>query len=302
MTKISVLMPVYNAERYVAEAVESILAQTYRDFEFLIINDGSTDGSLAILERYAARDARIRLISRPNTGLVGALNEGLSLAQGHLIARMDADDVALPRRFELQVDFLDHHPEVVCLGGAIQMIDEKGRYLTQIHPPQTNEDIQERALTGHTPMTHPTVMMRNECVAAVGGYRPETYPAEDLDLFLRLGERGQLASLPEAVLKYREHANSICQKNRDVQMDRMISVATQARERRHLPPHKITLVHFRSDMTRTSRHRFAIRNGWWAFGSGERRTALHYGLKAIEYQPWNAAGWKLLACVILKSK
>src|SRR4051812_4814918 len=95
---ISVLMPVYNAERYVAEAIESILAQSPGDFEFIIIDDGSKDGSLAILERYAARDPRIRLVSRPNTGIVKALNQGLEMASGELVARMDADDIALPGR------------------------------------------------------------------------------------------------------------------------------------------------------------------------------------------------------------
>jgi glycosyltransferase involved in cell wall biosynthesis len=121
---ISVLMPVYNTERYVAEAVESILAQTFRNFEFLIIDDGSTDRSLSILKRYAERDPRIYLVSRPNTGYVIALNEMLAMARGEFIARIDADDIALPERFEVQVAYLREHPEVVCLGSKVQFIDE----------------------------------------------------------------------------------------------------------------------------------------------------------------------------------
>src|SRR6476661_6105481 len=125
---VSVLMPVYNAGRYVAEAVESILGQTYADFEFLIVDDGSTDRSRAILERYAARDPRIRLVSRPNTGYAAALNELLGLARGELVARMDADDVALPERLLRQVNYLRAHPEVVCVGTAVHLIDGGGRF------------------------------------------------------------------------------------------------------------------------------------------------------------------------------
>ena len=121
--RVSVALPVHNCERYVAEAIESILAQTFTDFEFLIVDDGSTDGTLPILNRFAARDSRIRVISRPNTGIVGALNEMLGLARADLVARMDADDVALPVRFERQVRYLDEHPECVMVGSRVTIID-----------------------------------------------------------------------------------------------------------------------------------------------------------------------------------
>src|SRR5678816_4165512 len=110
--RVSIVMPVYNAAAYLAEAVDSILAQTFRDFQFVIVNDGSTDRSTAILERYAHRDQRIKLISRPNTGIVGALNDGLAEATGDYIARMDADDVSTPNRLAVQVDYLDKHLDV----------------------------------------------------------------------------------------------------------------------------------------------------------------------------------------------
>src|SRR5262245_4670824 len=113
---VSVVMPVYNAAAYVAQAVESIRAQTLGDFEFIIVNDGSTDRSPRLLEGFAARDSRIKLISRPNTGIVGALNDGVAAARGELIARMDADDVSLPTRLEKQVTFMRSHPQVVALG------------------------------------------------------------------------------------------------------------------------------------------------------------------------------------------
>ena len=130
--RVSVALPVHNCERYVAEAIESILAQTFTDFEFLIVDDGSTDGTLPILNRFAARDSRIRVISRPNTGIVGALNEILGLARADLVARMDADDVALPVRFERQVRYLDEHPECVMVGSRVTIIDPDGDALTEM--------------------------------------------------------------------------------------------------------------------------------------------------------------------------
>src|SRR3954465_13575599 len=113
---VSVVMPVYNAQRYLAEAVDSILAQTWRYFEFVIVDDGSTDRSPKLLERYAVRDSRIKLTLRPNTGIVGALNDGIAAASGEFPARMDADDVALPRRLEKQVAYLTELPKVMALG------------------------------------------------------------------------------------------------------------------------------------------------------------------------------------------
>ena len=127
---VSILMPVYNAQRYLASAVQSVLDQTFSDFEFIIINDGSTDRSEAILQEFASKDPRVKIVSRPNTGLTRALNEALSLARAPLIARMDADDLSLPRRLELQVARFGADHDLVLLGGAYELIDAAGRLLT----------------------------------------------------------------------------------------------------------------------------------------------------------------------------
>src|ERR1051325_1151561 len=111
---VSVLLPVYNAERYLESALQSVLGQTFSDFEVIAVDDGSKDNSKKILERFAANDPRIRVISRPNTGIVGALNDGLAVARGEFIARMDADDVALPGRFQAQLDYLRGHPDCIA--------------------------------------------------------------------------------------------------------------------------------------------------------------------------------------------
>ena len=155
------------------------------------------------------RTARIRLSSEPNAGYVVRLNEMLHQARGELIARMDADDVALPERFARQVEFLRCHPEVDVVGGAQEHIDSKGHLLIVIVTPEGHEEMQERALTGVCPINHPSVMMRRKAVLAVGGYRVEMMPAEDFDLWLRMGERGRLANLPDVITRYRVHESSV---------------------------------------------------------------------------------------------
>jgi len=296
---ISVLMPVYNAERYVAEAVESILNQTLGDFEFLIIDDGSTDRSLRILQRYAAADARIRLISRTNEGLVATLNELLALAQGELIARMDADDVALPHRFAQQVDFLRREPTVVCVGGAQDKIDEAGRMLIHHEDPLHDAEIQRMALCGRVPINHPSAMMRREAVLQVGGYDATLYPAEDLDLWLRLGEIGKLANLPETVLKYRQHANSVSEKRQTEQLQHWRLACERAWQRRGITGHFEVSETWRP-VDPASRHAFILRYGWIFFYRQQRWSAIAYGWRAIRILPLNRDGWQFLFCALLK--
>ncbi|MCS6814231.1 MAG: glycosyltransferase [Cyanobacteria bacterium] len=297
---ISVIMPVYNADRYVAQAVESILTQTFADFEFLIVDDGSTDRSLKILRHYAAQDDRIHLTSRPNTGYVIALNEMLRLAKGEFIARMDADDVALPDRFQRQVAFLRQHPEVVCVGGSHDIIDAQGRLLTTLKLPESNEEIQRLALAGHGSICHPCAMIRRSTIIAIGGYNEAMMPAEDLDLWLRLGELGQLANLPEPVLRYRLHMKSVSEQNTMHQRQRAREACEQAWQRRGIVGNFEASDRWRPGTDRASRLFFTLRYGWWAFNSRQRSTAILYGLRAITINPFNLEGWKLLICAIVK--
>lgn len=231
---VSVLLPVFNAGRYLRPAVQSILDQRFRDFELIVIDDGSTDESLAELQRFAAADDRIRLRSRENLGLVATLNELLALARGELIARMDADDIALPHRFDLQVDYLLGHPDVVCLGGGIELMDEADRRLHRPPPVRGNDAVQREALQGRIPICHPSAMYRTEAARRVGGYRAETYPAEDLDLWLRLGEVGRLDNLGACVLRYRIHPDSISVQQSRHQMRKMRIVCEDAWKRRNI--------------------------------------------------------------------
>jgi GT2 family glycosyltransferase len=293
---ISVCLPVYNAEAYVAEAVESILAQTYGDFEFLIIDDGSTDRSLAILERYAAQDARIRLSSRPNSGYVVRLNEMLDEARGEFIARMDADDIAMPARFAKQLDFLNAHPDFVAVGSRILTIDSDGEPIGEFCTAVVHEEIDRAHLEAHGGViSHPGVMIRATAIRALGGYRAEYWPVEDVDLWLRLAEVGRLANLPEMLLKYRLHLESTCSTQRGIQEERLQAAAVDAYRRRGLStPTDWEPAQKNADLTDPQEQ---LRKwAWWALHAGNLRTARKHALRSIRSNPLSWDNWKLVAC------
>jgi glycosyltransferase involved in cell wall biosynthesis len=205
---VSVVMPVLNGDKYVVEAVESILGQTFQDFEFIIIDDGSTDKSRSILEDFAARDARIRLVSRENRGLIISLNEAVALARGEFIARMDADDISLPTRFAEEVAFLRAHDDCVIVGSQVLMIDPDGDPLCLQGHVSDHASIDREFLLGNgTGLTHPVVMMRTSALRQIGPYDREVF-VEDLDLFLRICEVGKAHNLSSILLRYRQHVRS----------------------------------------------------------------------------------------------
>ena len=220
--KVTVLMPVYNGERYVGEAIESILAQTFTDFELLIVDDGSTDRTLSILREYARQDRRVVVLQNgSNLGLVPTLNRGLSATRGEYIARMDADDVSLPERLARQVAYMDQHPEVGVLGTNIVYIDAEGRLLNGGRPkarrPMSSTLI-HWMLLWRCAIYHPTVMIRRSVLEQTGfTYDPNFRHAEDRDLWTRLAKRTTIASLPDVLLHYRIRPTSICRVHRKEQ-------------------------------------------------------------------------------------
>jgi glycosyltransferase involved in cell wall biosynthesis len=249
------------------------------------------------LQRYAARDGRIRLTSRPNTGYTVALNEMLGQASGELVARMDADDVALPLRLARQVDYLRGHRNVVCVGTAVHFIDAAGRFLRDGHPGMDHEAIQRRALAGDCPLNHPSIMMRRAAVHAVGGYHPEFEPAEDLDLWLRLGEVGHLTSLPEVLMKYRQHARSFSEQHQRLQLERSAAAVLDACRRRGIPQLDVAMSPWRP-IDRRSRVQNYLGYGRRGFERGDYQMALHYGLLAVAQAPWYPGGWRLIARIL----
>ena len=201
--RVSFVLPVYNARDYLAVAVESLLAQTFGDFEVLAINDGSTDGSRDVLAGYA-HDARVRILDQPNQGLVATLNRGVREARAPWVARMDADDVSLPRRLERQMAHAAARPDLALLGGWVATIDEAGRPLADVVPfPVAHDELWR--LIGRRPwvMCHPAVVFRRDAALAVGLYDPAYTHAEDAEFFARLMTRYRAENLPEVVLKYR---------------------------------------------------------------------------------------------------
>lgn len=204
----SVVMSVFNGERFLREAIESILDQSFRNFEFVVINDGSTDGTPSMLDSYARRDPRVRAYHQENKGLIESLNRGCALARGKYFARMDADDLAVRDRLQWQIEFMDRHAEIAVVGGAVERIDSAGRALYCQHYPVENEEIKS-ALPLFCPFEHPAVVIRKEAFLSVGGYRRFFVDAEDYDLWLRIAQRWRLANLKGVVLKHRIHADQI---------------------------------------------------------------------------------------------
>src|SRR5262245_1594033 len=181
----SIVMPVYNADRYVAEAVESILAQTFGDYEFLIFDDGSTDDSLAVVRKYALQDGRIKVFAKPHAGMTRCLNEGITQARGEYIARMDADDVSLETRLAEQVELLNHNPCVVAVGSDLVIIGEDGTVLGMDRHETEHDTMVHLLLTGTLGViTHATAIMRRQALLAIGSYREQYDGLEDFDLLL----------------------------------------------------------------------------------------------------------------------
>ena len=208
MPEISVLMSVYNGERFLRPAIESILNQSFNDFEFVIINDGSTDKSLDIIQSYANKDKRIQLINQENKGLIAALNTGLEQAKSPLIARMDADDIAYSERLSIQKQYMDTHPDIGVLGSAITPIDENNHPSKVLYYPQKNK-IDDYIYNNGSPLAHPAVIMRRNLVLKEGGYHENFKHAEDYDLWLRLHKVTGIDNIKEPLLYYRQHTQKI---------------------------------------------------------------------------------------------
>jgi glycosyltransferase involved in cell wall biosynthesis len=198
--KVSVLMPAYNAERYLEYAVRSILQQKFRDFELIIVDDGSTDRTPNILSDFAKKDLRVRVTkNESNLGIVQALNKGLAMCRGEYVARMDADDIATHDRLLKQIGIIEKDPEISVLGASVCYIDAKGQELNVVRECRT-----DKSLLSANPLLHPTVVIRKKVLDKIGGRYEEKYRyAEDYFLWLKLSKQGKLHAIPDIVLKYR---------------------------------------------------------------------------------------------------
>jgi glycosyltransferase involved in cell wall biosynthesis len=204
---VSVLMPVYEGERYLDEAIQSILSQTFRDFELIVIDDGSTDGTPEIIERYRRADGRIRAFEQANHGLAATLNRGLELAQGDYVARMDQDDISFPERLAIQVAFMNAHQQVGICGTWIETFDPFSHKVLRL---PTDDATIRSCLLFESVLPHPSVIMRREVLSKAGlFYDEDCMHAEDYDLWVRASRRTVLANVPEVMLKYRLHSQQV---------------------------------------------------------------------------------------------
>ncbi len=293
--KVSVILPVYNANRYLRRAIESILDQSYQNLEVIIIDDGSTDDSFKIIKHYADNDQRIIAITRDNLGLTHTLNEGLSIAEGIYVARMDSDDIAYSNRIEKQVRYLQKHPKVKLVGSSYLMINEHSLPIDYVNTPTNHDTITSMLLDGSCPISHPTVLFCREAIHAVGAYRKGYESAEDLELWLRLTETSEVSNLPDILMKYRIHPKSISASNQDQQISNTIKATNEARTRREIEQKISNVPSWRASSTRSSKYAMFCSYGWRAYKNSFFLTATYYSLQAIYQYPIRREAWILLA-------
>jgi len=237
--KISVVMGVYNSERHLRESIQSILSQTFSDFELIVINDGSTDSTLSVIGEF--KDPRIVVKSIPHSGLTKALNVGLQTARGEFIARMDADDVAFPERFQKQIQFLIERPDVGLVGTGYEvLLDNKKKVPATVPLLKTDHEI-KAALPKFNPFFHGSVMMRKSTLSATGFYDETFLLAQDYDLWLRVSKKHKLANLAEVLMWRREGKQTLEKEKR--QNWYAIRVRIKAIRQQNLSPlHSLYLV------------------------------------------------------------
>lgn len=286
---VSVVMAVYNAGKYVDGAVASILIQDYPRVEFIIVDDGSTDNSYSILQKHALIYPRIRLVQQQNRGPAAARNTAIRLAQGKYIAIMDADDGSDCTRLTWQVYFLEQHPSCVAVGTRLAMIDPDDEWIgNESDRPTSHAEILEFMQTGLGGIANPSAMIRADVLKQVGGY-DESYPAaEDLDLWFRLSELGELANLSDALHEYRLHENSHGTTKLELQNEcgkRAVLSWFQRRGEQPPPDLKFNLP---APMTRAEQR---MNWAWMAVQSKNRRGALKHAWAAVKLEPTNPKLW-----------
>lgn len=286
---ISVLLPAHNAEAYVGKAIASVLGQSFREFEFHIVDDGSTDGTASEIRRAIGDDPRVRFVQQDNRGFASTLNAMLQSASGRFLARIDADDIAEPERFATQLNYFDAHPDVVVLGSAVINIDEDGDPYGVSQFPEEHERIEASLLEGTGGIIHPSVMMRREAVVSVGGYALDAPVVEDQDLWLRLASVGRLANVPDTLLRYRVHAGNMSFESMVDAARTLDKVLNRERVRRGMTPRES------SDQPAVSVSDWDRRRTWtWtAVQAGNLTTARKHAWRLTRQRPWCLTGWKV---------
>lgn len=295
--KVSVIMSVYNGEKYVKNAIESILNQTFEDFEFIIINDGSTDKTKEILEGF--KDMRLFIMHQENSGLTLSLNNAIELSRGEYIARMDADDISLPQRFELQVKFLDENKDIAVVGSHYYIIDDQDRIIDTRYVICEPELIQEALLTS-CQFGHGTVMIRKNVLNEVGYYNPEAIHVEDYELWLRMAENFKMSNLDTILYKWRSQENQIARKYQKEQQKYTQIIRQLAKKRRNVSvlyqPSKQLIE--RIGRKRLSEIYFEL-GIISIFANEELHEAKNQLFISMKYNPWNIKTYPYLCLALL---
>jgi len=297
-------MAVLNTARFLPEALKSIADQTFSDFEFIVVDDGSSDGSTQLLRSFAASESRVKLITRGNLGLIATRNELLHTAKGELIAWMDSDDISLPDRLALQVATFDDDAALVCLGGNAQCIDPDGNMLNLERYPLSHEEIfiAQRQGSG---MRFPTTMMRRSSVLQVGGFREPFRMCEDFDLLLRLGEIGKMNNLASTLYLYRQHLSSVCASlgpNWAAYRDRALALAQERAENKLDTLQRGESFSIEITKARSTALQVSQTYTYWAhcaLGNGNLRVAWKYASAALTAQPLAPYTWRTIARIAM---
>lgn len=304
---VSVLMPMRNAQAFVREALLSILSQDYSDLEVVVIDDGSTDRSRAVVESLG--DPRVRVLNGPQRGISAAFNCALQAAQGAIIMRCDADDRYPPGRLAHQVAFLDRSPEYGAVCGAYRSIDDGGRLAADLCTHEPAGEITQRLLAGET-LTHLcTFAIRREALVAIGGCREAFETAEDIDLQLRLAEQTRVYFDVRSTYDYRLHHTSITHRQADVRRSYYEDLARRCRRERaqgeedcvargELPPLPKGTGPAKASTTHLQGH--LLGQAWRLHGQGRRQDALQFGVRAIRAEPRSTETWKSVIALLLK--
>ncbi|WP_063823033.1 glycosyltransferase [Rhodopirellula baltica] len=291
--RISVLLTVFNAKTTVAETIRSVLTQTETGFEFLILDDGSTDGSDDVAIQAAKNDDRVQLIRQSNVGMAASLNRLIEQSRGQYLARIDADDIAEPTRFAKQAAYLDAHPDCVLVGSAVLNIDIEGDPYGVTTMPSDHEAIETRMLSGAGGIMHPSTMLRRSAVIQTGGFALNYPVAEDQDLWLRLALIGRLANLPEPLTRYRVHPQNMSfvrQKDGADALDRLLTKAHADRG--------LTYTRLANQSTMNEECSAWDRERTWAWTAvqeGHFTTARKHARRLACRKPLDTRAWKLVA-------
>ncbi len=285
--EISVIMPVYNASKYISEAIESILKQTFKNFEFIIIDDGSTDNSKDIIEYYKRLDKRIKFFKQENSGVSKALNKGISIAKGKYIARMDSDDISLPHRLETQFKFMENNLDYVIIGSNANIISMEGNFLYCTEMQLLDEKIKNQLPVN--PFIHPSTFIVKDSLIKAGGYDEViVHHVEDQILWNKMTIYGKFGNLQEPLLNYRLLPTSISNRSAE-QAQRLNILVNKAIKTGNFNKDIVDQIHLISTTSIKDR----IANYYLSIGKiylerrKNRYSALNYLLRSVLYNPFN---------------